>query len=191
MKTKKSFLVVFLFLPTLIYGCCDEIKSGNQTVNVTPLYNLQISQDDAQKMSDLMDINIFDKTDGDGSVVIGYWYEGGEKLPYSTHSDITVILSLSSDVQISGETFLSQCESYFDDASDFIFGGSGSNQYCISYVSEMREPPEGFCHATGIYKSHVVFQKDRLVITIIEYTTELNSTTKDGAILYIAQQLTK
>jgi hypothetical protein len=191
MKAKKLFLVIFLFLPVLINGCCDEIKSGNQIVNVDPLNNLQISLDDAQKVSDLMDITIFDKTDGDGSVVIGYWYEGSEKLPYSTHSDITVIFSLSSDVQISGETFLSQCESYLNDTSDFIFGGSGSNQYCISYMSEMREPPEGFCRATGTYKSYVVFLKDRLVITIIEYTTELNSTTKDDAILFLAQQLTK
>jgi hypothetical protein len=188
------------FLMTiLLSACCSEIYSGNQEVDVQPLLDAQVNLEGVDSISSLLDVKEFGKVeiqdDGYAWVTIS---GPSQQLPdINPASRIEVALKLADSNESAREDFQGECTNPFYGwtSSSIANGGEQDNQYCISYIRQLRESPEGLCLPTQQYNSSVVFQKDRLVITIDEYTYSesgkdlINS--KDGIIRLLAQELTK
>jgi hypothetical protein len=184
MKKKNSVLVLstFLIIVTLSTACCNEIYSGAQEVDVDPLFLSVIPDSPSLAIFHVEDYGA--KVDNNAYTRFNWPIEDPA---LAKTSSIEVILELQSDD--AGRWFQSDCSAYLKKTSKFIFGGEGDNRYCISYVSEMRNPPEPFCLGTGEYESYVVFQKGRIIITIREYSSDKKSTLKNDVIAQLAKDL--
>jgi|WetSurMetagenome_2_1015567.scaffolds.fasta_scaffold15561_3 hypothetical protein len=184
MKKKGLALTIstIFIIASLITGCCNEIYSGTQEVDVDPLYQAPIPVSPT--------LAIFHVEDYGATVTNNVYTRFDwpiEDPALAKTSSIEVILELQSD-DVS-RWFESDCSAYLKTTSKFIFGGEGDNQYCISYVSEFRNPPEPLCLGTGEYESYVVFQKGKIIITIREYSSDKKSTLKNAVITQLAKDL--
>lgn len=180
MKTR-----ILLFVPLLsilLVGCCGEIKAGEQNVNVSPLYDLGIETAGVKTFSDVINIDSF----------------LGDYIPdnsvYRVYRDIselgggTLSIGLLNTIQQAHREFASACAHLlYKKQGDIIYGGETGNQYCFSYIREMRSSTESFCRPTGEYTSYAVFQKDRLVIEFRYYSDRLDSSNLDEAIVKVSE----
>jgi hypothetical protein len=183
-----GFFALAIVIPALM--CNRDIKSPH-LVNVSPLENVTWHSD-TESIADFLDLSIFDSYEIlDTRFVTGqdayHWEEGTD----SEYSNIDVELILFDNIMQAEDSFHSACEHswYQPDVSDFTFGGSGADQYCISYVKEATADPEGLCRPLGYYYSYVIFRKGNLLITIRERTSDKASTRKNALIEQLAQEL--
>jgi hypothetical protein len=179
----KTIVFTTCIFSFLITACCGEIRSP-QIVDVTPLYNLKITNP-MNTLDDIINPEIFESYEGGKTYGIGSWPQ------HPNWGEVEVRFKLTPDHPTSLVIFNSNCESYFQDPSKFIYGGEYDNQYCISYVIRERSDPEGFCVPMEYYSSHVVFQKGRLIIKIRETSSDKNIWVKDQVIKFLAEELGK
>jgi hypothetical protein len=146
---------------------------------------------DIQAKEDITNLGIFDQVNDLGNCVIGEWMGIGD----SKHRDfqgIKVHFWISGDTSSAETRFLRECGDYsFDSPSSFEYGGSGYNQYCVSYWKEYRYSTDVFCQPTGMYASYVIFQKENVVITIWENSKNTQNNHKDEVIKLLAEKLAK
>jgi hypothetical protein len=167
---------MLLFLP----ACCGPIKSFHD-VDVMSLYNAEIKIiPGVDQATDVIDTGVFDSYDLAG---IGEWTGTGKNPDLA---GIDVYFRFESEIQAARDAFLWECESWWSTTDDFVFGGVEDNRYCISYVNELRDPPDAFCRPTGHYQSFVVFQKGNLLIRILENSRSENSLAKNEAIVVLS-----
>jgi len=183
--SKKLYL--FLHLSVIVFflcACCGPIKSP-QLVDVSPLQEAKIPQD-AVRASDIFDTEIFDTYDP--ILEKGEW-TGNEKNPDLVR--VEVYFWLLNDKQSPQEEFMWECERWWNSTDGFIFGGDPDNQFCISYVNGMRYPPDALCMPTGDYESFVVFQKGKVIITVLETSKDKAGLAKNEAIELLSQAIKK
>jgi hypothetical protein len=169
--------LVLLFLS----ACCGPIKSFHD-VDVMPLYNAEIKTiSGVNRVTDVIDTSVFDSYD---LVGMGKWTGTGKNPDLD---GIDVYFRFESEIQTARDAFLWECDSWWSTTDDFVFGGVEDNQYCISYVNELRDPPDAFCQPTGHYQSFVVFQKGNLLIRILEDSISEDSLAMDDAIKVLAE----
>jgi hypothetical protein len=175
---------VLLLLSVFLAGCCGPIKSFND-VDITPLFNTEVKiLPGIDRISNIIDTEIFDSYDP--IVGKGEWTSDGK---HPDLAGIDVFFRLENELQTANSAFLWECERRWNTTKDFTFGGIEGNQYCISYVNELRDPPDAFCKPTGHYESFVVFQKGYMLITVLENSTDESSTAKDSAIELISKAI--
>jgi hypothetical protein len=109
--------------------------------------------------------------------------------PHPDLAGIEVYFRLENGLPEANSAFLWECNRRWKTTEGFTFGGVEGNQYCISYVYELRDPPDAFCKPTGHFQSFVVFQKGSVLIMVVENTIDENSNAKDLAIETIALAL--
>jgi len=171
-------------LSILLVGCCGPIKSFHDA-NFTPLYEAEVKiVPGVSRISNLIDTKIFDSYDP----ILGKanWKSEGK---HPDLSGIDVFFRLEEDLQVANSAFLWECERRWNTTKDFTFGGIEGNQFCISYVNELRDPPDALCKPTGHFQSFVVFQKGHLLITVLENSTNESSIAKDSAIDLISKAI--
>ena len=172
----------------LLSACCGEVRYS-QEVNVSSLYELPVPL--VQSKDDLAELDIFDRMTPYRYGYLGEWL-GGEISKHPDFYGVKVNLDVHPDSQSAANSFTYECRNpLFRDSSEIEYGGDGENQYCISYVKEIRGSVDTFCMSTGKYVSFVVFLKGNLVIAIREETRDKDSTVKDDVIELLAQELGK
>jgi hypothetical protein len=193
---RKPFWPVIVFVFLFLSSCCGEIRAGDQNVNVLPLYNVHLDLKGVEKMSDVINVNIFDIVEINEPTYL--WVRGGpsNKLPeIQPASSFDIAFSLSESTNAALENFSNRCDRLGWTSAEIVYGGETDNQYCISYVQELRAPPDGYCQPTNQYVSYVIFLKDRLVISIEEniYSETGHDLvfSKDAVILKLAEELAK
>lgn len=149
MKTKG--LIVYTVLLILLSSCCGEIYVDDLDVDVNPLYELDVNTQDAESLSDLIDLERFPPLDPESpsNTEITYW---------GTWQRVDVHLYLAPDIQWAQSWFFDDCESTVERPSRITFGGDDNNQYCIPYVTEGRSEFELGCSPTGDYYSSVLYR---------------------------------
>jgi hypothetical protein len=196
MRRNNFWLSMILIFPFLS-GCCGEIWVGKQAVNVQPLYNTQLSLNGVENISDIIDASIFDWIEiQDSTHLLAGWSIPTERLPgINSSSGIVVSLLLFDDVESAQNNFTSYCTRSGWTQSGIEFFGDHGNQYCISYIQQYRQAPDALCQPTNQYVSFVVFQKDRLQISIDETVYSETGRDlvfgKDAVILKLVEELAK
>lgn len=181
-------ILMLSILAVLLSACCGEIRYS-QDVDVDPLYELPVPL--VQSKDDLAELDIFDRMTPYPYGYLGEWI-GGETSKHPDLYGVKVNLDVHPDSQSAANSFIYECQNpLFRDSSKIEYGGDGENQYCISYVKEIRGSVDTFCMSTGKYVSFVVFLKGNLVIIIQEEITGKVSTAKDDVIELLAQELGK
>jgi hypothetical protein len=194
-------LIIFpaLLMGFLFSACCGEIYAGKQEVDFQSLLDAQVNLEGVDSISSLLDVKEFGKVEIQEDRYVWVSISGpSQQLPdINPASRIEMTLRLSDSNESAREDFQIGCTDPFYGwtSSSIANGGEQDNQFCISYVRQLRESPEGLCLPTQQYSSTAVFQKDRLVITIDEYTYSESEKdlifSKDGVIRLLAQELTR
>jgi hypothetical protein len=190
-------IIVIFFISFLLSGCCGEIRSGDQKVDVGPLYDIDLNLKDVKKISDVIDASMFDVVEiQEDFSILARWVGPTEKMPsINSSSAIDISFLLFDEVKTAQDNFTSECTSAGWISSDKYYGGKLDNQYCVSQVRRLRQASDAFCQPTNQYVSFVIFQKNRLVISIDE--TVYSETghdlvfSKDAVILKLAEELAK
>jgi hypothetical protein len=196
MKMKYVGPLMF-FMIFFLSACCGKVYTGKQEVDVRPLIDAQVNLEGVDSISTLFDVKTLGKVviqeDKYARIII---FGPSKELPdINPFSEVDMTFSLADDVESAREDFQSECRTL---SAWSIYGikldGEQDNQFCISYVYQRRVFPE-VCSPTNQYNSFVVFQKDRLVIAINEYTESESGKditfSKDAIIRLLAQELTK
>ena len=138
------------------------------------------------KASDVFDVKVFDSYNG--LIEKGEWTGFGENADLG---GIVVYFWIVNAPNSPADEFIWECEHAWGwgTTDDFVFGGSKDNQFCVSYVNEMRYTPDAFCLPMGEYESYVVFQKGKLIIEIRERSLDKHSQAKSEAISLLAQSI--
>jgi hypothetical protein len=195
-------LIIYIFLCLSITSCCGEINKGKQEVDVSSLYKTKIEIGTAKKISDLIDLSLFDDVVSDnrisdfaGTNVSAIFYNGGKLLEPReeiTRSYVEIQLILLDSTSEAEYYFNYFCDSQiYLDKSYFIISGVSGNRYCISYVQQVRESLEILCLPRAEYISYIVFEKDRLIIILNEFSTIVNSNNNEVIIKFLADYLSK
>lgn len=186
-------LCAFLLISLISFVCEQDLKSP-QVVDVSPLENLTLPSD-IKSVMDLIDVSIFDAyevVDPQGRIIIGH-YKFREEGNDSSYSYIDVDITLFDSAETARDILQHNCEHrwYRADLSDFTYGESGDDRFCISYVREERGDLSGLCLPLGYYYSFVIFQKNNLLIMIDERTSDKTSARKNNVIEQLAQELAR
>lgn len=102
--SKKRMLIPIgiIVFSAFVNGCCGDIYKGKQTVDVSPLYKLDLHLDNVQKITDIVDVTVFDDEPSiEDWSILGSFYDNGY---------ITVLMYLNGDVDMAARDFQDACE---------------------------------------------------------------------------------
>jgi len=149
-----------LMMLLLLTSCCGEIYADQPDVNINPIYEIEVDSEGIDKLTDLIDLSRFPPRypDEEPSDIV-YW---------GYLNFVNVRFYLAPDERIANDWFTQDCESFVEQPSRIRYGGEGDNRYCIPYITQARNDPEGLCLPLDRYHLYIVFQKGRLIMVIDE-----------------------
>jgi len=179
---------ISLFLAMSICACCSDIQISH-SVDPDPLYRATLPQE-VEKLSDLLPRQFLDQVPKDESKtrLTDNWFF--TEFQSSTAYDIVYLeIELFASEDESANRYLETCgdSSSYQHPENFTFEGTTGNQYCITYIRQAREGPEGFCQPYGMYSTQVVFQKGQILIILRELSANTSNSELNSVISIIAE----
>lgn len=190
MKPGRSLVscVLLLFVAILISACCGDIQLPNSVV-AGPLYQAEIPQD-IDQLADIFDRNFLDELPAEDTYLSND-YLSTEFLTPSTMDMVKVRIELFKSEEEGERYFKDECNDGYQYPHKFTYVGSPGNQYCISYIKQARESPEGLCAPYEKFFSKVVFQKGRILITLKESARDTTNEDMNRVIEILAEQFNR